>query len=249
MCERFDPRVHIGEQYGIYIIQDVLPEDQKDKDGHWIYKATCVECGFERFATYGVIKRNPATRCTHVHEYKLNICLYCGNEIPMDDLKPSDYNRKKFCNNSCASSYNNKHSKKEKYNECINCGRKISVRNTYCSPKCQHEYKQKQWEKQWLSGKVDGNKNSEWTQVSKRVRTYLFKKYDNKCAICGWGEINPYTKTIPLEVEHIDGDPYNSSPDNVTLLCPNCHSLTATYRGANRGNGRKKTWIPTAKLL
>jgi len=51
--------------------------------------------------------------------------------------------------------------------------------------------------------------------------------------------INPYTGNVPLEIEHKDGDAYNNDPDNVTLICPNCHSLTKTYRGANRGNGRR----------
>ena len=26
---------------------------------------------------------------------------------------------------------------------------------------------------------------------------------------------------------------------NLELLCPNCHSLTATYKAANMGSGRK----------
>lgn len=130
---------------------------------------------------------------------------------------------------------------------CLNCGGEYITKHhvsKYCSIKCQHEYQQKQWEEQWLNGEVSGNRNTIWTQISKRVKTYLMKKYNNKCSICGWGEVNPYTKTIPLEVEHIDGNSYNSSPDNVTLLCPNCHSLTKSYRGANRGNGRAKTWMP-----
>ena len=127
---------------------------------------------------------------------------------------------------------------------CLNCGQKIPNRNKYCSVQCQHEYEQKEWEKKWLAGDVSGNINPVWTEVSKRVRTYLFNKYNNRCSICGWGEVNPFTGKIPLEVEHIDGNSNNTAPDNVTLLCPNCHSLTATYRGANRGNGRKKTWIP-----
>jgi predicted restriction endonuclease len=129
-------------------------------------------------------------------------------------------------------------------NYCLNCNKEIPSVNKYCSNKCQQVYEQKQWEEKWFAGEVSGNKSTVWIDVSKRVRTYLFKKYDNKCAICGWGEINPFTGKIPLEVEHIDGDPYNTVPDNVTLLCPNCHSLTATYRGANRGKGRKKTWVP-----
>lgn len=132
----------------------------------------------------------------------------------------------------------------EKKNYCKNCRKEISLNNIYCSISCQHEFQQREWEEKWLSGEVDGNRNSEWTQIRKRVRTYLFKKYGNKCARCGWGEMNPYTNTIPLEVEHLDGNPYNSKPDNLILLCPNCHALTATYRGANRGKGRRKTWIP-----
>lgn len=102
----------------------------------------------------------------------------------------------------------------------------------------------KEWEEKWLNGEMDGNKNTNWTQISCRVKTYLFKKYNNSCAVCGWSKVNPYTGTIPLEVEHIDGDANNTTPENVTLLCPNCHSLTKTYRGANRGHGRNKTWIP-----
>lgn len=73
----------------------------------------------------------------------------------------------------------------------------------------------------------------------KFVKDYLLEKFDNKCSKCGWGETNPYTKTIPLEIEHINGNAYYNRPENVTLLCPNCQSLTKTYRGANRGKGRR----------
>lgn len=57
------------------------------------------------------------------------------------------------------------------------------------------------------------------------------------------GRKNPYTNTIPLEIDHINGDSEDNSEENLRLICPNCHSLTATYRGANRGKGRKITWI------
>ena len=65
------------------------------------------------------------------------------------------------------------------------------------------------------------------------------EKYGNKCSRCGWNEVNPYTGLVPLEIEHIDGNYLNNSEDNLDLICPNCHSLTATYKGANKGNGRK----------
>ena len=240
---RIDPRIHIGEQYGVYVIEDVLPEDQKDKYGHWTYKAVCKECGFEKIDTYGRIKYKPPNRCTHIHEYKIKNCLYCGKEIPINNTPASEYNRKIFCNNSCSASYTNRQTKK-KHKTCLNCGIEIKSQNKYCSNKCQQEFLQKEWEEKWFAGEVSGNINPIWTSYSNRVKTYLFRIHDSKCAKCGWGEINPYTGTIPLEVEHIDGDPFNTTPDNVTILCPNCHSLTATYRGANRGNGRGITWLP-----
>lgn len=128
---------------------------------------------------------------------------------------------------------------------CLNCNKILNKNQTkYCCKDCQTEYEQKVWEEKWFNGEVSGNCNGEWQDVRDRVRNYLFKKYNNKCSICGWGEINPFTGNIPLEVEHIDGNAKNTTPENVTLLCPNCHSLTSTYRGANRGNGRPKTWIP-----
>lgn len=132
---------------------------------------------------------------------------------------------------------------------CINCGKEIQSKNCkkrkYCSHACQIEYQQKEWEQKWISGEISGvSENDHWDNIPDRIRTYLFKKHNNKCSICGWGEINPFTGRIPLEVEHLDGNAKNNRPENLTLLCPNCHSLTATYRGANRGKGRSKTWSP-----
>ena len=129
---------------------------------------------------------------------------------------------------------------------CLNCGNELkNYQKKYCSNKCQSEYQQKIWEEKWMSGEISGfYETDHWGNVPDRIRSYLFKKYDSKCAVCGWGEVNPYTNKIPLEVEHIDGDYTNNRQENLTLLCPNCHALTKTYRGANRGNGRKKTWAP-----
>ena len=216
---------HIGEEFGIYKIIGVSP--RKTKDGHKLYEAVCKECGFIRTDRYYNFNNDIITECTHVHEYHIAFCLHCGKEIPIGSLKPSEYNVRKFCNASCAALYNNLRRERE-YNYCLNCGKEIPRQNKYCSQKCQHEYYQSEWEKKWLAGEISGDSNSVWTEASKRVKKYLMKKYDNKCSECGWGETNPYTGTIPLEIEHIDGNPYNNKPDNVTLLCPNCHSLTST---------------------
>ena len=53
--------------------------------------------------------------------------------------------------------------------------------------------------------------------------------------------------TIPLEVKHIDGNYLNNSEENLMLLCPNCHSLTSTYKGANLNRGKKERSIYTKK--
>lgn len=59
-------------------------------------------------------------------------------------------------------------------------------------------------------------------------------------AYSGWNQRNPKTNRVPVEVEHIDGNWENNRPENLTLLCPNCHSLTKTFRGLNRGRGRAR---------
>lgn len=101
---------------------------------------------------------------------------------------------------------------------------------------CQIEYQYKEYIEKWKNGIVDGRKGE--YGVSSYIRRYLFEKYNNKCSRCGWSEINIYTGHIPLEIEHIDGNFNNNREDNLTLLCPNCHSLTSTYKGANVGKGR-----------
>lgn len=129
---------------------------------------------------------------------------------------------------------------------CLNCGKElVNTKNTkhkYCSNSCQQEYEYKLWIEKY---KQDNSiaKSSKWGQIPNQLRRYIFKKFENKCCLCGWSEINPYTNTLPLEIDHIDGNSENNSEDNLRLICPNCHSLTPNYRGANRGNGRNITWI------
>ncbi len=121
---------------------------------------------------------------------------------------------------------------------CLNCNQKTSSKNKFCSNKCQKEYEYKNYIERWKSNQETGLRGE--YQISMHIKTYLFKKYNNKCARCGWGELNKYTNNIPLEVEHIDGNYQNNKEENLILLCPNCHSLTETYKGANLNHGRKQ---------
>jgi len=68
----------------------------------------------------------------------------------------------------------------------------------------------------------------------------MVEQYGEQCSKCGWSEINKNTQRIPVQVNHIDGNWKNNNPNNLEFLCPNCHSLTPNFGGANRGNGRKE---------
>lgn len=59
---------------------------------------------------------------------------------------------------------------------------------------------------------------------------------ERHCERCGRSEWQG--EAIPLELDHVDGDRWNNTLENLRLLCPNCHALTPTYRGRNIGNGR-----------
>lgn len=63
--------------------------------------------------------------------------------------------------------------------------------------------------------------------------------FKDECSICGWHEKMPGAKYTPCELDHIDGNPTNHALSNLRILCPNCHSLTKTYR-FRRGKKNKK---------
>lgn len=122
--------------------------------------------------------------------------------------------------------------------KCLNCNKEINFKKKYCNNTCQSEYQYNQYIERWKKGLESGIRGK--FQISNYIKKYLMEKFNASCCECGWSEINPFTNNIPLEVEHIDGNYLNNNEDNLKLLCPNCHSLTSTYKGANRGNGRKE---------
>ncbi len=69
---------------------------------------------------------------------------------------------------------------------------------------------------------------------SNKLRRRLLEEgyFQYKCYSCNLTEW--LNKPIPLELEHIDGNSSNNKLDNLTLLCPNCHAFTTTYRGKNK---------------
>lgn len=179
-------------------------------------------------------------------------CLCCGKEII------GRYRFvKKFCNSSCAATYNNTkrdkiaiksdrnpYKDKDVKHYCLCCGKEIVSGHKFCSQKCQNDYYFLEFIKRWKNGEEKGMKGE--YGVSNRIRRYLLDKNDYKCEVCGWGETNQYTGTIPLEIHHKDGDYSNNKEENLQVLCPNCHSLTETMKSHNKKGrkSRKKYYKP-----
>jgi HNH endonuclease len=110
---------------------------------------------------------------------------------------------------------------------CLNCGAVVDrLEKRYCGFRCQRELQYRRNVEAWLAGRVPGG-GGRWALVANFVRRYLFERQAS-CWVCGWAEVHPVTRRIPLHVDHIDGDWSNNQPDNLRLLCPNCHALTAS---------------------
>ena len=94
----------------------------------------------------------------------------------------------------------------------------------------------------WLE-KYNATSFDELGPENKRRRVFEEQKFCCiKCGISEW-----FSKPISLELEHKDGNHHNNKRENLEMLCPNCHSLTETWRGRNKTEKRHK--IPDNKLL
>lgn len=157
-----------------------------------------------------------------VYNSKPNTCKQC--------LKPLTYKERKnsFCSRSCSASFNNSKRAKQ-MNVCLYCKDTFHGRyKSYCSRRCSSNHKIiLTFESNELKRSVSrpGQKN------------FLLLTTGHSCSVCNNTEWNG--EPIPLEVDHVDGNATNNLRDNLRLICPNCHAQTSTYKGKNRGNGRK----------
>lgn len=175
---------------------------------------------------------NKEDKNINVKQKTLFKCDICGKEVSSNLTQVYDVLQNKGVYR-CASCY-----QRQKKKKCINCGNEREhYAIKFCSGKCQQDYTYKIFIERWKQGLENGMKGKK--SISKHIRRYLFEKYNNKCQLCGWGETNPYTNLIPLQIHHIDGDCHNNSEENLQLLCPNCHALTETFCALNIGNSTR----------
>lgn len=174
-----------------------------------------------------------------IEEYNKNptICKNCNSTINYC----KGIQNKKFCNIKCSTNYNNKLNKNTiEPHVCLNCNSTFNAYKTdrkFCSPKCSSDHVHKSTVQKWLNKEITG-----WTGKAKQlcgfVRKYLYSTRGTACSECGWDEKHPIDNLPLTEVDHIDGNAENCDPSNLRILCPNCHSMTPTYRARNK-NGRK----------
>lgn len=159
----------------------------------------------------------------------------------------------RFCSDACARTYVAKIKRKNgsyvnSVRLCPICNEQIpNVRskraNKRCSPACDKAYKSQLVIDAWISDPNTGTyKNG---GLSHAVRRHLIREANGKCSRCGRSDVHPMTGNYVIEVDHVDGDRYNNAPENLEVLCGNCHSLTPTYKG---GNARSVNVIVSPQL-
>ena len=167
---------------------------------------------------------NMISKTKQLYEQSPKICGCCNNPIP--------YKKRvnKYCSHSCAASSTNsnrtvKHNPvwHRKKKPCANCGA-MHTNRVYCSRECLNLHTFKRFN----AGEVLDR------ATIYKVLTQLNGEACMMCNLATWLD-----HKIALEVDHIDGDASNNFPSNVRLICPNCHSTTPSWKGRNKGNGRK----------
>ena len=124
-------------------------------------------------------------------------------------------------------------------NACIVCHTSFPHRhakkavNLYCSKKCEGENKRRNTFERFQAGEV---------RERNTIRKIL-KDIKHECWSCGLMDWRGHR--LSLEIDHINGDAGNNMPSNLRLVCPNCHSITSTWKGRNRHKGRASRGLPT----
>jgi len=88
--------------------------------------------------------------------------------------------------------------------------------------------------------------------IKQRIIRNNLIKYE--CSECGLGDMWN-DKKIVLQLEHKNGISYDNRLENLTFLCPNCHSQTDTFSGRSKhktervkkSRGGPKPWLRKAE--
>lgn len=174
-------------------------------------------------------------------------CVGCSTDI-------STETHKAFCTDGCREDFwfkvtsNRPPEHKTAGNECPHCGKSIGNASKTCVS-CMYIDRCQERVDTWLAGEWNGARPGNEYQLADVIRRFLLKKANYACTRCGFDTPHSTGSSI-LQVEHIDGHANNHRPENLTVLCPNCHALTETYGARNVGNGRpfKRTSVILSRI-
>ena len=162
-------------------------------------------------------------------------CKKCGKEFnPVKGLV-------NYCTIECRNSREWSDDDKKK--------KSISAKNSEKVRESNKNRPKEMWEKIGLKRKETHKQNiltSNYEDLSfESLRFRILYEQENKCNKCGLDKW--LGQDIILELEHKDGNNKNNVRDNLEMICPNCHSLTETWRGRNKKERRHR--VPDERLL
>ncbi len=82
---------------------------------------------------------------------------------------------------------------------------------------------------------VDSPFTNSWDLRKRLVKDGLLKEECSRCGLTEW-----LGQSITLELDHVNGERTDNRIENLRILCPNCHSLTPTYRGKKNAGKKRK---------
>lgn len=183
----------------------------------------CGYCGkeFERFPSQIYGTKNYCSReCKWQAERAPNlVCGYCGTQFhrPVSEIAKTARNNstRAFCSRECyeraradVPEGHRPNGRWGKHNVmCAQCGKEMYLRPSrlknkdaiFCSEKCMHEFRRTHSARGLWAAREDS--------LNKFTR----------CQRCGLQEPEI------LHIHHIDGNRKNNRPENLLVLCPNCH--------------------------
>ena len=152
-------------------------------------------------------------RQQRVDNYTRNprLCKNCARPISYEKRIEGNV----FCDRRCRGLFWGKMTRKK----CPRCGDKSVLRDRRYCPKC------------YRFANIRIHKVEDAMTDASR-RNFLIRKHGRGCWSCGLDSW--MGRSIPIELDHVDGDSDNNLESNLRLLCPNCHAQTPTWKGGNK---------------
>jgi hypothetical protein len=155
-----------------------------------------------------------------------NMCKFCGSKIEVGNQKVSTIRRKKFCNKSCAASFNNFGVDRSRPSKmvCKLCGEPTQTKSKICL-RCFHV-------KHKISFKTKGelfSSRKNWQSAASGIRKdarsiYLKNNLPQECFVCGYDKhYQVCHKTSVSDFDDTSTIEEINHPDNLVALCPNHH--------------------------